>query len=243
MEKIRLQKFISDCGVMSRRAAEKAIEAGEILVNGEVATLGTKIDPRRDKILCRGVPVNKKHNFHYTYVMLNKPTGYVTTMSDEKGRKTVAELVSDVKGRVYPVGRLDMNSEGLLLMTNDGELTNALTHPRHLIPKIYNVKVEGDINRAKVAELSEVDEIEGVKIMPVQCGLIRHSESSSLIEMVLYEGKNRQIRKMCEKVGLNVKALKRVALGNLTLDVKRGTWRYLTMDEVRELKKAAGLYQ
>ena len=128
-------------------------------------------------------------------------------------------------------------------MTNDGELTNALTHPRHLIPKIYNVKVEGDINRAKVAELSEVDEIEGVKIMPVQCGLIRHSESSSLIEMVLYEGKNRQIRKMCEKVGLNVKALKRVALGDLTLDVKRGTWRYLTMDEVRELKKAAGLYQ
>ncbi len=243
MEKIRLQKFISDCGVMSRRAAEKAIEAGEILVNGEVATLGTKIDPRHDKILCRGVPVGKRHNFHYTYVMLNKPTGYVTTMSDEKGRKTVAELVSDVKVRVYPVGRLDMNSEGLLLMTNDGELTNALTHPRHLIPKIYNVKVEGDINRAKVAELSEVDEIEGVKIMPVQCGLIRHSETSSLIEMVLYEGKNRQIRKMCEKVGLNVKALKRVALGELSLDVKRGTWRYLTMDEVRELKKAAGLYQ
>ena len=165
--------------------------------------------------------------------MLNKPTGYVTTMSDEKGRKTVAELVSDVKGRVYPVGRLDMNSEGLLLMTNDGELTNALTHPRHLIPKIYNVKVEGDINRAKVAELSEVDEIEGVKIMPVQCGLIRHSESSSLIEMVLYEGKNRQIRKMCEAVSLRITRLRRVAIGELKLSaLPLGKWRHLTQAQI-----------
>ncbi len=241
MEKIRLQKFISDCGVMSRRAAEKAIEEGEVLVNGEVATIGTKVDPRRDKILCQGKPVGKRQNFHYTYVMLNKPVGYVTTMNDEKGRKTVAELVSDVGTRVYPVGRLDMNSEGLLLMTNDGELTNALTHPRHVIPKIYNVKVEGNVTRAKVAELSSVDEIEGVKIMPVQCGILRHNEKTSIIEMILFEGKNRQIRKMCEKVGLNVRALKRVALGNLLLDVKCGTWRYLSVDEVKELKKSAGL--
>ena len=134
-----------------------------------------------------------------------------------------------------------MNSEGLLLMTNDGELTNALTHPRHVIPKIYNVKVEGNVTRAKVAELSSVDEIEGVKIMPVQCGILRHNEKTSIIEMILFEGKNRQIRKMCEKVGLNVRALKRVALGNLLLDVKCGTWRYLSVDEVKELKKSAGL--
>ncbi len=241
MEKIRLQKFISDCGVMSRRAAEKAIEAGEVLVNGEVATIGTKVDPRRDKILCQGAPVGKRQNFHYTYVMLNKPVGYVTTMSDDKGRKTVAELVSDVGTRVYPVGRLDMNSEGLLLMTNDGELTNALTHPRHLIPKIYNVKVEGTVTRAKVAELASLTEIDGEKIMPVQCGILRHNESTSVLEMILFEGKNRQIRRMCEKVGLSVRALKRVALGDLALDVKRGDWRYLNIDEVKDLKKAAGI--
>ena len=241
MEKIRLQKFISDCGVMSRRAAEKAIEAGEVLVNGEVATIGTKVDPRRDKVLCQGAPVGKRQNFHYTYVMLNKPVGYVTTMSDDKGRKTVAELVSDVGTRVYPVGRLDMNSEGLLLMTNDGSLTNALTHPRHLIPKIYNVKVEGNVTRAKVAELASLTEIDDEKIMPVQCGILRHNESTSVLEMILFEGKNRQIRRMCEKVGLSVRALKRVALGDLALDVKRGEWRYLNVEEVKELKKAAGI--
>ena len=241
MEKIRLQKFISDCGVMSRRAAEKAIEAGEVLVNGYIATLGTKIDPRRDKVLCQGAPVGKRQNFHYTYVMLNKPTGYVTTLSDEKGRKTVAELVEDVGVRVYPVGRLDMNSEGLLLMTNDGELTNALTHPRHLIPKIYNVKVGGNVTKAKVTELANLTEIDGEKIMPVQCAILRHNEKTSVIEMVLFEGKNRQIRRMCESVGLEVKALKRVALGDIALDVKKGAWRYLNLDEVKELKKSVGL--
>ena len=243
MEKIRLQKFISDCGVMSRRAAEKAIEAGEVLVNGEVAALGTKIDPRRDKVLCQGAPVGKRQNFHYTYVMLNKPVGYVTTMNDEKGRKTVAELVSDVGVRVYPVGRLDMNSEGLLLMTNDGELTNALTHPRHLIPKIYNVKVGGNVTRAKVAEIASITELDDEKIMPVQCGILRHNEKTSVLEMILFEGKNRQIRRMCEKVGLEVKALKRVALGELLLDVKCGSWRYLSLDEVKAIKKACGLMQ
>ncbi len=241
MEKIRLQKFISECGIMSRRAAEKAISEGEVLVNGEAATLGTKIDPRRDKILYNGAPVVQKHNFHNTYIMLNKPTGYVTTMSDEKGRKTVTELIEDVGVRVYPVGRLDMNSEGLLIMTNDGELTNALTHPRHVIPKIYNVKVEGEVTRAKMAELASVTELDGEKIMPVQCGIIRHNEKTSVIEMILYEGKNRQIRRMCEKVDLNVKTLKRVALGSLTLDIKSGAWRYLTQDEVKELKTQAGI--
>ena len=241
MEKIRLQKFISDCGVMSRRAAEKAIESGEVLVNGEIATLGIKIDPRNDKVLCQGAPVGKRQNFHYTYVMLNKPTGYVTTMSDEKGRKTVAELVSDAPVRLYPVGRLDMNSEGLLLMTNDGALTNALTHPRHLIPKIYNVKVNGNVTRAKINELANLSEIDGEKIMPVQCGLIRHNEKTSIIEMVLFEGKNRQIRRMCAAVGLEVKSLKRVAIGDLALDVKSGTWRYLNIDEIKYLKRAVDL--
>ncbi len=241
MEKIRLQKFISDCGVMSRRAAEKAIEAGEVFVNGEVATIGTKVDPRHDKVLCQGAPVGKRQNFHYSYVMLNKPTGYVTTMSDEKGRKTVAELVADVPTRLYPVGRLDMNSEGLLLMTNDGALTNALTHPRHLIPKIYNVKVGGNVTRAKIIELSTLTEIEGEKIIPVQCGIIRHNEKTSIIEMILFEGKNRQIRRMCEAVGLEVKSLKRVSIGDLVLDVKTGSWRYLNVDEVKDLKKAVGL--
>ena len=238
MEEIRIQKYLSDCGVCSRRAAEAAILEGRIRVNGESASIGMKIDPSKDKVLYNGRPVVKKRGSHNVYVMLNKPEGYVTTLSDEKGRKTVAELVKGVGERIYPVGRLDMYSEGLLLLTNDGELTNRLTHPKHSVPKVYLVTVIGMIGKEKVEELSGEMEIDGYRIKPVECQVDKYNESTTVLRMTLYEGRNRQIRKMCEKVGITVKRLKRVSLGDIQLDVPKGKWRYLTKEEVDYLKKA-----
>lgn len=241
MEELRIQKYLADCGICSRRAAERAIEQGEVLINGQTAEIGQKIRPDRDKVSYQGRPVVKKRNWHPCYVMLHKPAGYVTTMSDEKGRKTVAELIGGVEQRVYPVGRLDMDSEGLLLFTSDGELANALTHPRHHIPKIYHVRVGGAITREQLSKLQEPMEIDGYRIQPVECSLLKREEEGSTIAMVLYEGRNRQIRKMCEQVGLEVRRLRRIAIGDLELDIPRGKWRYLNKDEVDYLKESTGL--
>ncbi len=242
MEALRIQKYLSDCGVLSRRAAERAIEAGEVTVNGTPAQIGQKIDPRKDKVQYRGRIVKKVRSERYTYLMLHKPKGYVTTMSDEKGRKCVAELVADVEARVYPVGRLDMSSEGLLLFTNDGELANAMTHPSHGLGKVYEVRVSPRITRPQLRALGESMEIDGYQIRPVQTTLLSQAEKSSLLQMTLFEGRNRQIRKMCEQVGLEVLRLKRVAIGDLELeDLKKGMWRYLNYEEVQYLKKECGI--
>lgn len=241
MELVRLQKYLSDCGVLSRRAAEKAIENGEVTVNDEPAEIGMKIDPMKDKIRYKGRNIVKKRNSHYTYIMLHKPRGYVTTMSDEKDRKIVAELVKEAGVRVYPVGRLDMQSEGLLIMTNDGELTNALTHPRHEIPKYYEVRVEGQVSPETLQKLSSEMEIDGYKIRPVECTIVHEGKEGTTVGMILYEGRNRQIRKMCEQCELKVQRLVRIAIGDLELDIKRGQWRYLTREEVSYLKEAHGL--
>ncbi len=241
MEELRIQKYLADCGICSRRSAERSIEMGEVQINGEPAEIGQKIRPDRDKVTYRGKPVVKKRNDHPCYVMLHKPAGYVTTMSDEKGRKTVAELITGVERRVYPVGRLDMDSEGLLLFTNDGELANALTHPRHHIPKIYHVRVGGAITREQLTKLQEPMDIDGYQIQPVECTLLKKEEEGSTIAMVLYEGRNRQIRKMCEQVGLEVRRLRRIAMGDLELDIPRGKWRYLNKEEADYLKESAGL--
>ena len=241
MEELRIQKYLADCGICSRRAAERALEEGDVKINGELAEIGQKIRPDRDKVSYRGRPVVKKRNAHPCYVMLHKPAGYVTTMSDEKGRKTVAELIAGVDQRVYPVGRLDMDSEGLLLFTSDGELANALTHPRHHIPKIYHVRVNGSVTRAQLTKLGEPMEIDGYKIQPVECAIVKESEEATTIAMILYEGRNRQIRKMCEQVGLEVRRLRRIAIGDLELDVPRGKWRYLTKAEADYLKESSGL--
>lgn len=237
---IRLQKFIADCGLMSRRAAEEKIVAGAVLVNGSSAALGCKIDPEHDTVTVDGKPVRQgfKRNI---YIMLNKPRGYVTTASDEKGRPTVVELVCDVGERVYPVGRLDMDSDGLLLLTNDGELTNKLTHPRHSVPKIYSVEVKGKVDRDLLCRLSGPMNIDGYEIMPVKTTVMKMRENSrnqtTTLRMELYEGRNRQIRKMCEICGLEVIRLTRVAIGNLTLGgLKPGSWRYLTKTQVEYLK-------
>ena len=238
MEKIRLQKFIADSGLMSRRAAEKEIESGNVSVNGHVATLGTKVDPRNDAITYRGKRI-KYEKHEYVYIMMNKPRGYLSSTSDDRDRKCVTDLLDGVNVRVYPVGRLDLISEGMLLLTNDGELKNRLTHPSHSIPKIYRVKVAGKVNNEQYDILTSDLVIDGYKIKPVEVTVQEEDETGTVLKMSLYEGRNRQIRKMCEQAGLMVKRLSRVSIGNLKLDgLPVGKWRYLDEKEVDYLYKA-----
>ena len=238
MEKIRLQKFIADAGLMSRRAAEAEIEKGNVSVNGHVATIGTKIDPRADIVTYRGRRIDNKKR-EYTYIMLNKPRGYLSATSDDRGRKCVTDLLDGVEARVYPVGRLDMISEGMLLLTDDGELKNRLTHPSHTIGKVYRVKVGGSVSESQYDILTSPLEIDGYTIKPVDVVISDEDESGTVLKMTLFEGRNRQIRKMCEAADLTVKRLSRVSIGNLKLDgLPVGKWRYLERDEVDYLYKA-----
>jgi 23S rRNA pseudouridine2605 synthase len=238
MEKIRLQKFIADSGLMSRRAAEKEIESGNVSVNGHVATLGTKVDPRNDAITYRGKRI-KYEKHEYVYIMMNKPRGYLSSTSDDRDRKCVTDLLDGVNVRVYPVGRLDLISEGMLLLTDDGELKNLLTHPSTSLPKVYRVKVGESVGDDEYEILTSELEIDGYKIKPVEVAIGSSDESGTVLKMTLTEGRNRQIRKMCEQAGLTVKRLSRVSIGNLKLDgLPVGKWRYLEDDEVEYLKKA-----
>lgn len=231
-EKIRLQKYFTDCGILSRRAAEAEILAGNVRVNGNTAQLGDKVDPHDDIVEWNGKRVRSKTQKSHIYIMLNKPRGYVTTSKDEKGRKTVLELTKDIPTRIYPVGRLDMDSEGLLLLTDDGDFANALTHPRHQIPKIYRVTVSPSPTAEQIAALSRPMTLDGYQLQPVGVKPTTHGE----LEMRLYEGRNRQIRKMCASVGLDVKRLRRIAIGNVRLgELPTGAWRYLTMKETQYL--------
>lgn len=239
METVKLQKYFTDCGILSRRAAEAEIAAGKVKVNGEIAYLGQRIDPEADRVEYKGKPVTKGAEDKIC-IMLNKPRGFVTTLSDERGRPTVSELVADLGRRVYPVGRLDMDSDGLLLLTDDGELANKLTHPRHEIPKIYRVTVKGSVDGEALKKLRSPMLIDGYEIMPVETSVIDFSEDSreTLLEMKLYEGRNRQIRKMCELCELKITRLSRVAIGKLTVgSLPTGKWRVLSADELEYLKK------
>lgn len=243
MTQLRLQKYLSDAGIMSRRAAEEQISAGTVKVNGITATIGQKICPETDVVEYNGKVV--KIGFKkYVYIMLNKPRGYVTTASDEKGRPTVVELCREVGSRVYPVGRLDMDSDGLLLLTNDGDLANKLTHPRHEIPKIYLVTVSGKVDRDTLKKISSPMTIDGYTILPVETNV--HSIDNNprgittTLKMTLYEGRNRQIRKMCEQCGLTVKRLSRVAIGDIKLQgLKSGCWKHLTKTQIEYLKNTS----
>ena len=238
MEKIRLQKFIADSGLMSRRAAEAEIERGSVSVNGHVATLGTKINPREDTVTYKGKKISAKRS-EKTYVMINKPRGYLSSTSDTHGRKCVTELVENLSARLYPVGRLDLISEGMLLLTDDGELKNRLTHPKYSLPKVYRVKVSGEVSDEQLLILTSPMEIDGYKLMPVDVIRGEYNESGTVLKFTLREGRNRQIRKMCEIAGLTVKRLCRVSIGNLKLGgLPVGKWRYLEADEVEYLYKA-----
>lgn len=238
MEKQRLQKFIADAGLMSRRAAEAEIERGNVSVNGHVATLGMKIDPASDVVAYKGKKIRYERK-KYTYIMLNKPRGYLSSTADDRGRKCVTDLLDGISARVYPVGRLDLISEGMILLTDDGELKNRLTHPSHTIPKVYRVKVGGAVSQSQYDILTSALEIDGYKIKPVDVVIADEDESGTVLKMTLFEGRNRQIRKMCEAAELTVKRLSRVSIGNLKLDgLPVGKWRYLEQSEVDYLYKA-----
>ena len=238
MEKQRLQKFIADAGLMSRRAAEAEIERGNVSVNGHVATLGMKIDPDSDVVAYKGKKIRYERK-KYTYIMLNKPRGYLSSTADDRGRKCVTDLLDGISARVYPVGRLDLISEGMILLTDDGELKNRLTHPSHTIPKVYRVKVGGAVSQSQYDILTSPLEIDGYKIKPVDVVIASEDEGGTVLKMTLFEGRNRQIRKMCEAADLTVKRLSRVSIGNLKLDgLPVGKWRYLEQSEVDYLYKA-----
>lgn len=229
---MRLQKFFSDCGILSRRAAEAEIAAGKVKVNGAVAQIGDSVDPEVDIVEYKGKRILPRTSANRHYIMLNKPRGYVTTMQDEKGRPTVADLTSGVGVRVYPVGRLDMDSEGLLLLTDDGEFANQLTHPRHEIPKIYHVTLSKVLSKEELSALRAPMELDGYRLQPVSVKKL----APDTIQMNLYEGRNRQIRRMCEATGLKVIRLQRIAIGDLRLgELPLGKWRELTPDEVQYL--------
>ncbi len=230
----RIQKLISACGLASRRAAEEWIAAGRVTVNGEKARLGDRADLDRDTVLVDGKPLAPGGG--RTYLMLNKPRGYVTTLSDEKGRKTVIDLVAGCGTRVWPVGRLDMDSEGLLILTDDGALTHQLLHPSHEVDKEYLVWVTGNVNKA-LPILSAPMTLDGERLAPAQVRRGRDSGGVHQLSVTVHQGKNRQVRRMCAQAGLEVLRLKRVREGPLSLDrsLKAGQWRTLTDRELLEL--------
>lgn len=229
----RLQKILSRCGLCSRRTAEEWIGQGRVTVNGRRALLGQSADLDRDAVEVDGKPVEPPDHL---YLMLNKPRGYVTTARDEKGRRTVLDLLEDVPGRVYPVGRLDMDSEGLLLLTNDGALTQQLTHPSHHVGKEYLLRLKTPAEDP-AAGLCRPMVLDGRPLAPVRARLVGQKGEESLVLLTIYEGRNRQIRRMCQLQGYQLRRLRRVAVGRLRLDkLPPGQWRYLTPSEVAYLR-------
>ena len=232
--KIRLQKHLSECGVASRRKAEELISGGKVKVNGHIASLGDKVDPKRDKVTVRGknvVCVNEE-----VYIMLHKPRGFVTTMHDEKDRRCVSELVADVGVKVFPVGRLDRNSEGLLIMTNDGEFANNLTHPSKQVKKTYRVTVKGEVTDEKLIKLREGIVLDGRKTLPCDCFVAERKSDRTVLIFIISEGRNRQIRRMCKAVDIDVIRLKRTEISGVKLGMlPQGKWRPLNEKEMRRL--------
>lgn len=234
---VRLQKYMADCGIASRRKSEEMIADGMVKVNGRIAVIGDKINPASDKVVVKGRRLGSASKQKRWYIMINKPRGYVTTMNDEMGRKCVAELVKDIPARVYPVGRLDRDSEGLLLMTNDGDFANKVTHPSKHVYKVYRVTVRPGINEEQLIKMSSGMVIDGRKTAPAEIHVLQREEGRCVLEIILREGRNRQIRKMCEQLGLEVPRLKRTAIGQVRLGgLKSGSWRELTKDEVHRLQ-------
>ena len=239
MEKIRIQKLIADSGFCSRRKAEELITSGKVKVNGHECRLGDKALPDKDLITVDGEQIARVRKRRLYYIMLHKPRGYVTTMSDELDRKNVSELLKDVPERVYPVGRLDRNSEGLLLFTNDGAFANDIMHPSRHISKTYRVTVRPDITDEQLVSLSEGVVIDGKKTLPATVLVLEKQQGRVVLQITIHEGRNRQIRKMCEAVGLEVARLKRTSIGPVKLGMLQpGEHRELKPDELRALRNA-----
>lgn len=239
MAMVRLQKLLSERGVASRRKAEELIAAGHVKVNGRVAGIGDKADDRKDVIHVRGKKIVAAAA--PVYIALHKPRGFITTMSDERGRKCVEELVRGMDAPVYPVGRLDRESEGLLLMTNDGDFANAVMHPSNHLPKLYRVTLRSPMTDEQKLQFEEGIMLDGRKTAPAKVRVVSSEKERCVVEITLFEGRNRQIRRMCEQLGLEVARLRRNAIGSIKLGMlPAGCWRYLTPIEVRNLVMATG---
>lgn len=236
MELERLQKYIANSGVTSRRKAEELILSGHVKVNGITITeLGTKVEPAKDVVMVDNKIITEAQQF--VYLKLYKPEGYVTTVKDQFNRKTVIDLIN-IKDRIYPIGRLDYNTSGLLLLTNDGDLANKLLHPKYKIYKTYVAEVTGQISLDSIEKLKKGVIIDGYKTAPAKIKLLNHNQNSSIVQVSIYEGKNRQVRKMLDSVGHTVKKLERVSFGEITLDnLKTGQWKFLSKEEIKYLKK------
>lgn len=240
MEKIRIQKIISDCGICSRRKAEELMSKGRVLLNGRPAKPGDKAS-LKDIITVDGERIRPPKKKKLVYIMLNKPRGYVTTMNDELGRKCVTELLDGIDERIYPVGRLDRNSEGLLLFTNDGAFANGIMHPSRQIAKTYRVTVRPDISDEQLVALSDGIMLDDRKTLPANVVVKDKQPGRVVLLITIKEGRNRQIRRMCEAVGLEVARLRRISIGPLKLGMlKPGTYRDLTSDELRAIRNAIG---
>lgn len=240
--KVRINKYLASAGVAARRKIDAMIEAGAVTVNGQKAILGQRVDPQRDEIAVNGKVITegteKKEGIEKIYIALNKPKGVTSTTADPHAEKTVINLVN-VEGRLFPVGRLDRDSEGLMILTNDGEFANRITHPRYGVEKTYQVWVRGDVNSSKLGRIRNGIEIDGEKTGRIKVDVIRETEHSTLLAMVLAEGKKREIRRIAAELRLHVLFLKRVAIGNLYLgDLESGKWRKLNQDEVADLLKS-----
>lgn len=237
----RLQKYLAHAGVASRRHCEQLILKGKVSVNGQVVTeLGTKVDPVKDKVMVDGKPVSRGNE--KVYILLYKPGGYVTTVKDPEGRKTVLDLLRGIRERVYPVGRLDYDTEGLLLLTNDGELTHALTHPSRRVDKTYLARVEGVPSENELEKLRRGILLEDGMTAPAKVQLLKVQDNTAWLEITIHEGRNRQVRRMCEQTGHPVLFLKRVRLGFLTLaGLTVGKYRILRPREVAKLRDMAGI--
>ncbi len=238
----RLQKYMAACGVASRRKCETLIEDGAVEVNGEIVTeLGYKVDPQTDIVKVNGQIIGLSNK---VYILMHKPRGYVTTVSDPENRRTVIDLITDIEDRVYPVGRLDYNTSGLLLLTNDGELTNHMTHPSYELDKTYVAKVEGIVGDEALHMLATGVMLEDGMTAPAKVTLLKTEDEVSVLEITIHEGRNRQIRRMLEEVGHPVLVLRREKIGFLTLrNLRSGMYRHLEADEVKKLKKITGVSQ